>query len=107
MVAVGAAMEGQAAVLATIGGKVVLSEGELVVLCNLAHMGLLTYWTHSGSDAEAAETLAEFQDAATKRLARADEPNGMKRLIQAGAAALSQAKFYRYIFQAEDQENQV
>jgi hypothetical protein len=99
MIAVTARMEGNAAVVANIGKKILVSEMELICLTNFAEIGLLSIFASlDGEAGEAADAdLDGALDAVRRGFARDTADDGLMRLSTSTAALLRGTKFSKYI----------
>jgi hypothetical protein len=101
-VAITAHMEGKSVVARNTGKKHKVSEFELVTLCNLAEIGMLTVFAGlDGEMGDNAANCAEKQaDVIRESMQSADgKRDGLMVLTEACAAILRSDRFSRYILQ--------
>jgi hypothetical protein len=99
MARLNAEMEGNAAVVRTIGGKRKIGEMELIVLINLAHLACLTEFVTMADEDLVQEVEAardEFAAAVRSQFARGQE-DGLYRLMVSCTAMLGSERFAPYL----------
>jgi hypothetical protein len=103
MLAMSAAMEGNAAIVRSIGAPKKVSEMELIVLCNFARIGLLSVFAElEGKAGDAADReLEQLIEAVRETFARKGcsdgRSDGLMRLSQSCAALLGGERFGKYV----------
>jgi len=99
-----AALEGEAAVVRSIGGHVKVSEMELVVLVNLARLTCLAELAAGPLDPDLAAEAAEMRDECRRTLQRyfhkGSPDNGLQRLMQSCQAMLGSERLGQYVVDA-------
>ncbi len=98
MVRITAAMEGEAVIMANIGRKVSVSEGELVALCNFAKLGLWAVLSGlDGPTGDAAELgMATLIEAISEEFGSRGQ-DGLSKLAGSVAAILGQSRLKHYV----------
>ncbi len=96
MAAVGAKLDGEAAVARELGQKVELSEMEVILLSSMAYLGAMMVIREDGTSAEAEELIAETKESIETHLGQPGRP-GMNRLAQGVVALLTQDRLSQYI----------
>ncbi len=98
-VAMDAAMEGESAVVKSIGRKVKVSSMELIVLCNFAHAGCLFLCSELDGEVgeQAGAELLDFLNAVRKQFSGGGKVNGLNKLMTSCIAMLGQERFSKYI----------
>lgn len=102
MLSMDASMEGLQTMMRNHGGMVKVSRMELIVLCNLAEIGLLSMFAElDGAEGEAAAADLEQHLAAVRRAFDKDGQGGLNRL-NTNAAALLRGRFRQYLVGLEE-----
>ena len=91
-----AAMDGEAATIRNIGRQVKVSEMELVVLCNLAHLQCIQDLARDTSEQEYIDQARDFEEQVRKRFATSNS-DGMTKLTVSCIAMIATDKFRRYV----------
>ena len=101
---IGAAMDGERVIVANIGRKVKVSEGELMVLATFARLGFLS--ACASVDGEVGEKAGAQCDELVERIranfSREGRDDGFSRLSTSCAALLSGERFRGYIADWKD-----
>lgn len=98
-IAMTAKMDGNRVIAESTSRKVKVSEMELIVLCNLAQLGLWSLFScldgQSGDDAH--QEMTKLVDAIRDELGSGEKPDGIRIISTAGAAILAGERLGKYL----------
>jgi len=105
MIQMTAAMEGQATVIKNLGRKHMVSEMELICLCNFANLGLLEVFRELEGQTgyKASLEIDQLRESIRRTFATKQNPDGLARLAQSCTAILCEHHLSQWIIGLDDQ----